>query len=110
MPTQPKDVEPHLPNMRDVAARAGVSLSAVSLVINNKPGVAPDKRARVRAAMEELRYVAGGRRTTIVETKVLGLLMESLAVPVQVDGFYTRIIAGIEEAAYRNGYRLLLHR
>lgn len=109
MPPQSKDVEPHLPNMRDVAAHAGVSLSAVSLVINDKPGVAPDKRARVRAAMDELRYVPGGRRTATVETKVLGLLMESLAVPAQGDGFYTRIIAGIEEAAYRNGYRLLLH-
>jgi LacI family transcriptional regulator len=35
--------------------------------------------------------------------------MESLSVPVSSDGFYTRIIAGIEEAAHRLGYRLLLH-
>ncbi|MDQ5852804.1 MAG: LacI family transcriptional regulator [Chloroflexota bacterium] len=97
------------PNMRDVAARAGVSLSAVSLVVNGKPGVGPDKRARVRAAMDELGYVPGGRRYTATETKVLGLLMESLSVPASSDGFYTRIIAGIEEAAYRLGYRLLLH-
>ncbi len=98
-----------VPNMRDVAERAGVSLSAVSLVLNGKPGVAPEKRARVQAAMDELRYVPGGRRAPSVTTPVVGLLMESLAVPAQADGFYARIIAGIEEAAYRYGYRLLLH-
>lgn len=100
---------PNQPNMRDVAARAGVSLSAVSLVLNGKPGVGADTRARVHAAINDLGYVPGGRRSATVDTKVLGLLMESLSVPVSSDGFYTRIIAGIEEAAYRLGYRLLLH-
>lgn len=100
---------PVQPNMRDVAARAGVSLSAVSLVLNGKPGVGADTRARVHAAINELGYVPGGRRSSSVDAKVLGLLMESLSVPVSSDGFYTRIIAGIEEAAYRLGYRLLLH-
>ncbi|MBA3942993.1 MAG: LacI family DNA-binding transcriptional regulator [Herpetosiphonaceae bacterium] len=98
------------PNMRDVAALAGVSLSAVSLVVNDRRGVGPDKRARVVAAMHELGYVPGGRLSTASEKKVLGLLMESLAVPVYNDGFYMRIIAGIEDAADRLGYRLLLHR
>lgn len=97
------------PSMRDVAARAGVSLSAVSLVVNGKPGVGPDKRARVISAMKELGYVPSGRRFTSNETQVLGLLMESLSVSAGSDGFYTRIIAGIEDAAYRLGYRLLLH-
>jgi DNA-binding LacI/PurR family transcriptional regulator len=95
--------------MRDVAEWAGVSLSAVSLVVNGKPGVGPEKRARVLEAMSALGYVHGGRRARVAETKVLGLLMESLSVPSRYDGFYTRIIAGIEDAAYRLGYRLLLH-
>lgn len=97
------------PNMRDVAALAGVSLSAVSLVLNGKPGVGADTRARVYAAVSEIGYIPGGRRSPLVEARVLGLLMESLSVPVSSDGFYTRIIEGIEEAAYRLGYRLLLH-
>ena len=95
--------------MRDVAALAGVSLSAVSLVANGKPGVGPDKRARVLTAMHELGYNPSGRRAPATETRVAGLLMESLSIPGSSDGFYTRIIAGIEEAAYRLGYRLLLH-
>lgn len=97
------------PNMRDVAALAGVSLSAVSLVVNDKPGVGSVKRARVLAAMDKLGYVPSGRKAMATDTKVLGLLMESLSVPVSSDGFYQRIIAGIEDASYRLGYRLLLH-
>lgn len=97
------------PNMRDVAARAGVSLSAVSLVVNDRPGVGPGKRARVLAAMDELGYVPAGRRITATDTKVLGLLMESLSQQASSDGFYTRIIAGIEDAAFHLGHRLLLH-
>lgn len=97
------------PNMRDVAALASVSLSAVSLVANGKPGVGSDKRARILAAMQSLGYTPGGWRNTATETNVLGLLMESLSVPGRNDGFYTRVIGGIEEAAYRLGYRLVIH-
>ncbi|GAC1385142.1 MAG: LacI family DNA-binding transcriptional regulator [Herpetosiphon sp.] len=98
------------PSMRDVAARAGVSLSAVSLVINERPGVGAAKRALVQAAMADLGYVRSGRQSVTPERKVLGLLMESLSQPANNDGFYTRIVSGIEDAAERQGYRLLLHR
>jgi DNA-binding LacI/PurR family transcriptional regulator len=98
------------PNMRDVAALAGVSLSAVSLVVNGKPGVGAAKRARVLAAMDQLGYVPAGRKAPPTGTRVLGLLMESLSTSASNDGFYQRIIAGIEETTYQLGYRLLLHR
>jgi len=49
MTTQP-------PTIKDVATRAGVSTSLVSLVINNRPKVSPHREAKVRAAMKELGY------------------------------------------------------
>ena len=98
-----------MPNMRDVAARAGVSLSAVSLVVNGKPGVGSDKRSRVIAAMRELGYDPNMRKPVPTVRKVFGLLMESLSTPANNDGFYQRIIAGIEHEAYQHGYKLLLH-
>src|ERR1700692_4192287 len=42
------------PSIREVAAVAGVSISAVSLAINGKPGVSAAKRARVLRTVEEL--------------------------------------------------------
>jgi DNA-binding LacI/PurR family transcriptional regulator len=95
------------PNIREVAAIAGVSISAVSLAINGKPGVAPDKRARVLRTVQELGYVRNGRAPA--GTRVLGLLMETLSIPAAHDRFYAEIVAGIEQAAQRLGYRLLLH-
>ena len=97
------------PNMRNVAAAAGVSLSTVSLVVNGKPGVAPDRRERVLKAMKELGYAADSRQNAAAETKVFGLLMESLSEASRSEGFYTRIVTGIEETAYKLGYQVLLH-
>jgi DNA-binding LacI/PurR family transcriptional regulator len=107
--TQIKNISSKLPNMRDVASAAGVSLSTVSLVVNGKTGVSADRRERVLAAIKELGYVTDGHPNGAVETKVFGILMESLSEASRSDGFYTRIVAGIEETAYQLGYQVLLH-
>ena len=72
------------PNIREVAAVAGVSISAVSLAINGKPGVSAAKRARVLQTVQELGYVRNGS-SSVVGTRVLGLLMESLSIPAAHD-------------------------
>jgi DNA-binding LacI/PurR family transcriptional regulator len=95
------------PTMRDVAAAAGVSLSTVSLVVNGKPGVSQDRRERVLQVIKDLNYVT--RPNGIVGTKVIGLLMESLSEASRSEGFYLRIVSGIEETAYELGYQVLLH-
>jgi DNA-binding LacI/PurR family transcriptional regulator len=97
------------PSIREVAALAGVSISAVSLAINGKPGVSAAKRARVLRTVQEMGYVRNGHRPAATGTRVLGLLMETLSIPAAHDRFYAEIVAGVEEAAQRLGYRLLLH-
>lgn len=97
------------PTMRDVAAAAGVSLSTVSLVVNGKPGVSPDRRERVLQAIKDLGYITDGHSNGAAETKVFGLLMESLSEASRSEGFYTRIVSGIEETGYKLGYKVLLH-
>jgi LacI family transcriptional regulator len=98
-----------VPTMRDVATVAGVSLSTVSLVVNGKPGVSHDRRERVLKVIKELDYITGGRQSTTVGTKIIGLLMESLSEASRSEGFYLRIVAGIEETAYELGYQVMLH-
>ncbi len=51
------------PTMADVADLAGVSISTVSLVLNEKPGISSEVRASVRQAVEELGYKGRSRRT-----------------------------------------------
>lgn len=43
--------------MRDVAKAAGVSLSTVSLVVNNTGYVSADMRAKIESAMRQLNYI-----------------------------------------------------
>jgi DNA-binding LacI/PurR family transcriptional regulator len=100
--------QPGRPTVREIAAIAGVSISAVSLALNDKPGVSAAKRARVLQSARELGYVAFGHRAS-ADTRVLGLLMETLSIPAAHDRFYAEIVAGIEVAAERLGYHLLLH-
>jgi LacI family transcriptional regulator len=97
------------PTMRDVAAAAGVSLSTVSLVVNEKPGVSHERRQMVLKVIKELNYVPKGSQNSFEEAKIVGLLMESLSEASRSEGFYFRIVSGIEETAYKLGHQVLLH-
>ena len=57
------------PNMRDIAAAAGVSLSTVSLVVNGKPGVSPNRRDRVLQAINEHGYSAENRQKPVATNR-----------------------------------------
>lgn len=98
-----------LPTMRDIANAAGVSLSTVSLVVNGKPGVSPERRELILETIKKLGYVFDGRMKGSTHTRILGLLMESLSEASRSEGFYTRVVSGIEETAYQLGYQVMLH-
>lgn len=88
----------------DIAAKANVSAMTVSRVINNTGKISEKTRARVRRVMEELNYVPNENARSLVrqQTKMLFLLITDITNP-----FYTTLARGAEDAASRNGYRLL---
>jgi DNA-binding LacI/PurR family transcriptional regulator len=92
--------------MRDVARVAGVPLSAVPLVVANRPGVAEERRQRVQAAMEQLGYVPAAPRAR--RGPRIGLVIEALRVPVLTDIFYGEVIAGIQAEAQAQGCSIWL--
>lgn len=73
------------PTMRDVAARAGVSLKTVSRVVNAEPGVSPALVERVQRAVAELDFRpnvgASSLRRADGKTATVGLLVEDVANP-----------------------------
>ncbi|MEZ4640950.1 MAG: LacI family DNA-binding transcriptional regulator [Caldilineaceae bacterium] len=110
MTTHQSPDTPSAPSMRDVAKAAGVSLSTVSLVVNNKPGIGEETRARVLDVMAEMGYVPERRRSNGVTTnKVFGLLMESLTVPSSDERLLPAGSGRHRGAAYRLDHHLLLH-
>lgn len=91
--------------IKDVAKKAGVSISTASLVINNKEGVSDRLRAKVLEAIEELDYRpnAIARALKSKKSKVLGLIIPDIVNP-----FFPLVVRGVEDAAMRYGYMLLL--
>ena len=73
------------PSMRDVAAAAKVSVSAVSLVVRGKPGVAAETRERVWEAIAKLGYAVP--TTAHGPATAVGLLIERSSMPVILDIF-----------------------
>ena len=85
------------PTMRDVAARAGVSLKTVSRVINAEAGVATATAARVAEAIDELGFQRNDLARSLRQgrtSSTLGLVIEDAANP-----FYAAIAQAVEHAA-----------
>ncbi|HAF70764.1 MAG: Transcriptional regulator [Acetothermia bacterium 64_32] len=91
--------------IRDVAARAGVSVATVSYVINGTKPVAPETAARVRRAMEELDYHpdASAQSLRTRTTHVIGVVVSDIANP-----FFATLVRGAEDCARQHGYSLLI--
>ncbi|WP_308467952.1 LacI family DNA-binding transcriptional regulator [Rathayibacter soli] len=91
--------------MRDVAARAGVSVKTVSRVFNNDPHVLPEKRGLVEQAMRELNYVPNALATTFRSGRTAAL---GVAVPDVVDPFFAAIARAIDDVASTYGMSTLV--
>ena len=91
--------------LRDVARLAGVSAMTVSRVINDQPRVKEETRRRVEAAIAELGYVPNGLARGLIrrKTKTIGLIVPDIANP-----FFTLVVRGAEDVAWRAGYHVIL--
>ncbi|MFQ5825200.1 MAG: LacI family DNA-binding transcriptional regulator [bacterium] len=95
--------------IKDVAKKAGVSLSTVSLVINNKNNISPTTKKKVEEAISELNFHPRRYARGLASKKTfnLGFILTddhfSLAEP-----FYTKIFLGTEFEARKYNYYILL--
>ncbi len=93
------------PTLHDVAARAGVSKSLVSLALRDSPKVSATSRAAILAAAEELGYRPNRTASNLVQqrTHTIGVNILDLHNPV-----FAEILDGVHEAARRHDYSTLL--
>lgn len=91
--------------IKDVAALAGVSCATVSRAMDDRPEISAETKARVRAACVRLGYVpnAAARGLAGQSTHTIGLIVPDISNP-----YFAGMTTAIEQAAARNGYRVLL--
>lgn len=91
--------------IRDVAERAGVSISTVSRVLNKTVPVAEDKRRRVEEAAEALGYTPNQVARSLLKKESGGL---GVLLPYVSGEFFAEFLNGIDQATQQNGYFLMI--
>jgi LacI family transcriptional regulator len=94
-----------MPNMKDVAVRAEVSISTVSNFINHKGYVSDEKKYKILKAVEELDYQVdnAARGLKSEHTKAIGLIITNIN-----RYFFTQVIKGVQDVASKKGYNITL--
>ncbi|MDZ7314820.1 MAG: LacI family transcriptional regulator [candidate division KSB1 bacterium] len=95
--------------IKDVAKRAGVSISTVSLVLNRKGSVSKETELKVLQAVEELNFhpQRTARGLVTKQTGNFGFILSSDHFS-QAEPFYTKIFLGTEFEARSHDYYILL--
>src|SRR5262245_33451280 len=92
--------------IKEVARRAGVSISSVSRVLNNYPGINPRTRVRIEEAFKELNYdpIIGKKRAREVGTRLIYFVLanRSLNIP-----FHSKALQAVEQECSRHGDAVL---
>jgi DNA-binding LacI/PurR family transcriptional regulator len=92
-------------DIRDVAARARVSIATVSRALNRIPTVDPALAERVWRAAGELNYFSNTQARALVsgKSRLLGLIVSEITNP-----FFPELIQEFEEVAVEHGYEILI--
>ena len=91
--------------IRDVARRAGVSISTVSRVLNDTGGVREDKRRSVLRASRALGYRPNPAARSLLGKKTGGL---GVLLPYVSGEFFAELLNGLDEAAQDGGRFLVV--
>ncbi|NLY19142.1 MAG: LacI family transcriptional regulator [Clostridiaceae bacterium] len=96
--------------IKDVAKKAGVSISTVSKVIHDSPTISKTTKQRVKAIMKELNYYPNiiGRSLVRQSSFRIGLIMLLKKEDAFRNPYIYEILCGIEEESRRNGYSLTI--
>ncbi|WP_199826314.1 LacI family DNA-binding transcriptional regulator, partial [Streptomyces sp. SBT349] len=106
-----KAVRPAKPTIADVAALAGVSVSAVSKVVNGRDGISEPTRKRVLEAAAKLRWSPSATAVALrgARTRAIGMVAGRSTDVLATDPHFTLLISGIERELAPADYGLLLH-
>ncbi|RMI12710.1 LacI family DNA-binding transcriptional regulator [Cellulomonas triticagri] len=109
-PTGGREPAPTRVTSADVARIAGVSVSAVSLAFNNRPGIGEATRQRILDAAAELNWrpLRAARALKGAANDAIGLVIARPARTLGVEPFFAHILSGLQSRLSPEGIALQL--
>ncbi|NCC75568.1 MAG: LacI family transcriptional regulator [Clostridia bacterium] len=91
--------------LKDVAKLAGVTVTTVSRVLNNRGYISHETRGKVMSAMKSLDYQPNELARSLIfqRSRIIGVIVPSIAHP-----FFGLLVNALEYEATKRGYKILL--
>lgn len=94
--------------MKDIADHLGISINAVSIALNNKPGVSEDTRKQINEAASALGYFStNGDSTLSNKPQNICLLLNKRYL--KNPSFYSKVVYGIENEAKKSNFDIIVN-
>jgi len=91
--------------LRDIAKKAGVSITTVSRALNNKPDVSSKTKDKILSIVKKSGYTPNllAKSLRCQKSKTIGVVLADISNP-----FFAAIAKGIEDTAHKRGYSIIL--
>jgi DNA-binding LacI/PurR family transcriptional regulator len=94
---------PH--TIKDIARNLGVSVSTVSRALKDHPDISPETKLMIKTYAEQVNYRPNVLALSLRRQKSYTI---GLIIPAIVHHFFSSVISGMEELAYKEGYNLII--
>ena len=93
------------PTIKDIARMAKVSSTAVSMALNDRPGVSEKNREKIKKIAKGIGYQPNYIAKALISrhSQSIGLIVSTIG-----DPFYTELASGVEKRANEKGYTMVL--
>ena len=91
--------------LKDIAAKAGVSVMTVSKALRDEPDISAKTKARVQLIADKMGYVPDSSAQALRSrrTNLFGLV-----IPAATEPMFARVVMAIEERAFQMGYGVII--
>lgn len=94
--------------MKDIARELGVSVATVSRALNDSPTISKAQRERIQKYANEHNFIVNDiakdlRNSNRHPIKIIGVI-----IPEMIHYYFASILSGIEQTAYKRGYRVMV--
>lgn len=96
----------HYVTIKDIARALDISVSTVSRALRDTYDVNPETREKILKKAAELNYKPNFNATGLVQSSThnIGIILPEIS-----NYYFSTVIAGIQEVAYRYGYNIILY-